>query len=83
MILHILLIIVHKEGIDIMESSVMLAAGCFLYRSWEALLIGTVGAIIACISMPLVDKMRIDDPVGASSVHGNDISVSINALNCQ
>jgi hypothetical protein len=58
----------------------MLTAGCFLYRSWEALLIGTVGAIIACISMPLIDKMRIDDPVGASSVHGNDISVSINAL---
>lgn len=83
MILHILLIIVHKEDIDIMVSSVMLAAGCFLYRSWEALLIGTVGAIIACISMPLMDKMRIDDPVGASSVHGNDISVPIDALNCQ
>jgi hypothetical protein len=49
----------------------MLAAGCFLYRSWEALLIGTVGAIIACISMPLIDKMGIDDPVGASAVHGN------------
>lgn len=61
----------------------MLTAGCFLYRSWEALLIGTVGAIIVCISMPLIDKMRIDDPVGASSVHGNDISVSIDALNFQ
>ncbi|PNF29238.1 hypothetical protein B7P43_G10466 [Cryptotermes secundus] len=67
-----------REGrLDIMDlinsilgSLVSITAGCFLYRSWEALLIGTVGAIIACISMPLIDKMRIDDPVGASSVHG-------------
>jgi len=50
----------------------MLAAGCFLYQSWEALLIGTIGALIACIAMPLIDKMKIDDPVGASSVHGNN-----------
>jgi ammonia channel protein AmtB len=56
---------------DIIVFSVPLAAGCFLYRSWEALLIGTIGAIIACVSMPLIDRMRIDDPVGASSVHGN------------
>ena len=50
----------------------MLTAGCFLYQSWEALLIGTVGAIIACLAMPLIYKMKIDDPVGASSVHGNN-----------
>jgi ammonia channel protein AmtB len=68
---------------NVMENSVMLAAGCFLYRSWEALLIGTVGGIIACVSMPLIDKMRIDDPVGASSVHGNNISVSTDALKCR
>jgi ammonia channel protein AmtB len=62
---------------------VMLAAGCFLYRSWEAFLIGTIGAIITCISMPLIDKMRIDDPVGASAVHGNNTVVPTDALNCQ
>ena len=30
-----------------------------------------MGGIIACVSMPLIDKIHIDDPVGASSVHGN------------
>jgi ammonia channel protein AmtB len=55
----------------------MFTAGCFLYRSWEALLIGTLGAIIACVCMPLIDKMGIDDPVGASSVHGNNILIPV------
>jgi len=50
----------------------MLAAGCFLYQSWEALLIGTVGALIVCVAMPLIDKIKIDDPVGASAVHGKN-----------
>ncbi|KDR12066.1 Putative ammonium transporter 3, partial [Zootermopsis nevadensis] len=67
-----------REGrLDIMDlinsilgSLVSITAGCFLYQSWEALLIGTVGAIVACVSMPLIDKMGIDDPVGASAVHG-------------
>lgn len=45
-------------------------AGCFLYRAWEALLIGLIGAAIASAAGPLFDKMRIDDPVGASAVHG-------------
>ncbi|GFG38745.1 hypothetical protein Cfor_02773, partial [Coptotermes formosanus] len=55
---------------SILGSLVSITAGCFLYRSWEALLIGTIGAIIACVAMPLIDKMKIDDPVGASAVHG-------------
>ncbi|KAJ9598650.1 hypothetical protein L9F63_010665, partial [Diploptera punctata] len=67
-----------REGkLDIMDlinsilgSLVSVTAGCFLYRSWEALLIGTLGGIIACVTMPLIDKVHIDDPVGASSVHG-------------
>jgi hypothetical protein len=63
----------------------VLAAGCFLYRSWEALLIGIMGALIVCISMPLIDKMGIDDPVGASAVHGNNtFSFQLNdTLNCE
>lgn len=45
-------------------------AGCFLYRTWEALLIGSIGGGIACLAMPLFDRIGVDDPVGASSVHG-------------
>ncbi|XP_063217732.1 putative ammonium transporter 2 isoform X2 [Bacillus rossius redtenbacheri] len=54
----------------ILGSLVAITAGCFLYRAWEALLIGAVGSAITCVSMPMFDALGIDDPVGASSVHG-------------
>lgn len=60
-----------------MNKELAVTAGCFLYQSWEALLIGTVGAIVACVSMPLIDKMGIDDPVGASAVHGNNTLIPV------
>ena len=47
------------------------SAGCFLYESWEAIVVGMVGATLTCSSMPLMDFMKVDDPVGATSVHGN------------
>jgi len=46
------------------------AAGCFLYRTWEAVLVGAIGGVIACTTMSFFDRMGVDDPVGASSVHG-------------
>uniref|UniRef100_A0A6P7FBL8 Ammonium transporter n=2 Tax=Diabrotica virgifera virgifera TaxID=50390 RepID=A0A6P7FBL8_DIAVI len=54
----------------ILGSLVSITAGCFLYQGWEALLVGTLGAILVCSSMPVFDMMGVDDPVGASSVHG-------------
>jgi len=36
----------------------------------EATLIGAVGGLIAVFSITTLDKLRIDDPVGAISVHG-------------
>ncbi|CAG9134227.1 unnamed protein product [Plutella xylostella] len=67
----------NKGRADVMElingilgSLVSVTAGCFLYRAWEALLIGVIGAAIASATTPLFDKLRIDDPVGASAVHG-------------
>ncbi|KAJ0170283.1 hypothetical protein K1T71_014211 [Dendrolimus kikuchii] len=55
---------------SILGALVSITAGCFLYRAWEALVIGFIGAAIASGSSPLFDRMRIDDPVGASAVHG-------------
>lgn len=49
---------------------VSITAGCFLYRAWEALLIGLLGALLCVLTMPLFDRLGVDDPVGASSVHG-------------
>lgn len=34
-------------------------------------MIGMIGAAIATVSSILFDKIRIDDPVGASAVHGS------------
>ncbi|KAK4884898.1 hypothetical protein RN001_001169 [Aquatica leii] len=62
------------EVIDIINgvlgSLVSVTAGCFLYEAWAAIIVGGVGAFIVCASMPLLDKLGVDDPVGASSVHG-------------
>ncbi|XP_062545159.1 putative ammonium transporter 2 [Armigeres subalbatus] len=54
----------------ILASLVSVTAGCFLYHAWEAIVIGIIGSALCCLSMPLFDKMGVDDPVGASAVHG-------------
>ncbi|XP_067132638.1 putative ammonium transporter 3 [Centruroides vittatus] len=53
----------------ILASLVSITAGCALYHPWESLVIGTIGSILASLTMPLLDKLQIDDPVGAISVH--------------
>ena len=50
-----------------------MAAGCALFSTYEALFIGSVGGLIAVETMPLIDKLHVDDPVGATSVHGQFI----------
>ncbi|CAO1387079.1 unnamed protein product [Diamesa serratosioi] len=54
----------------ILGSLVSVTAGCYLYRAWEAILIGMIGAVLVCFLMPIFDRMGVDDPVGASAVHG-------------
>ena len=34
-----------------------------------AMLIGAIGSILACLTVPLLDKLKIDDVVGAIPVH--------------
>jgi ammonium transporter, Amt family len=36
---------------------------------WQAVIIGAVGGVIVVFTVPLLDKMRIDDVVGAIPVH--------------
>ncbi|XP_041983096.1 putative ammonium transporter 3 [Aricia agestis] len=67
----------NKGRADVMElinsvlgSLVAVTAGCFLYRAWEALVIGAIGALVTSLAGPLIDRLRVDDPVGASAVHG-------------
>ncbi|KAL7044742.1 hypothetical protein ACKWTF_002036 [Chironomus riparius] len=54
----------------ILASLVSVTAGCFCYGAWEAILVGFIGSILVCFLAPIFDKMGVDDPVGASAVHG-------------
>ncbi|XP_050312668.1 putative ammonium transporter 2 isoform X1 [Anthonomus grandis grandis] len=42
----------------------------FSPTGWEALVIGAIGSLLSCGAMLLIDKVKIDDPVGATAVHG-------------
>ncbi len=39
-------------------------------ETWAAILIGAVGGFIVVYSVAMFDRLKIDDPVGAISVHG-------------
>lgn len=54
----------------ILASLVSVTAGCYLYRAWEAMVVGMIGAILVGFLTPMFDRMGVDDPVGASAVHG-------------
>ncbi|KAK7068092.1 Ammonium transmembrane transporter activity protein, partial [Halocaridina rubra] len=55
---------------SILGALVSVTAGCALFTTWEALAVGIIGGLISVYGMPLIDKLHIDDPVGATSVHG-------------
>lgn len=48
---------------------VAVTAGAHLFSMYDALSIGFIGGILVVLAIPLFDKVRIDDPVGALSVH--------------
>tara|TARA_B100000029_G_C16889140_1_gene709676 strand:- start:56 stop:553 length:498 start_codon:yes stop_codon:yes gene_type:complete len=48
---------------------VSITAGPDYPTIWLAVVIGFCGAGLAVLAIPIFDKMRIDDPVGALSVH--------------
>ena len=55
----------------VLAGLVGITAGCDCVDIWAAAVIGIVTSVIMCYSVSFVDKkLRIDDPVGAISVHG-------------
>ena len=48
---------------------VAITAGPDVASAATALLIGAIGGVLCCIAIPMFDKLRIDDVVGALSVH--------------
>jgi Amt family ammonium transporter len=49
---------------------VAITAPCAFVEPWAAIVIGTIGGIIVVYGVILLDKLQIDDPVGAVPVHG-------------
>lgn len=48
----------------------IILASCAIVRPFEALIIGVIGGILAILCAELIERMKIDDPVGAVPVHG-------------
>ena len=48
---------------------VAITAGPDLYNIYQPILIGAIGGMLVVIFVPLFDKFKLDDPVGALSVH--------------
>jgi Amt family ammonium transporter len=49
---------------------VAITAPCAFVEPWAAIVIGAIGGIVVVFGVMLLDKIRIDDPVGAVPVHG-------------
>lgn len=55
----------------VLAGLVGITAGCDCVDIWAAAVIGVVVSIVMCLSVAFIDKVcKIDDPVGAVSVHG-------------
>jgi ammonium transporter, Amt family len=50
---------------------VAITASCAFVSAWAAAVIGAIAGVLAIVAAVFIDtKLRIDDPVGASAVHG-------------
>ena len=58
-----------QSSLVIYISLIYYAAICSLTRPWEAFVIGAIGALLACPGCALLERLRIDDPVGCVPTH--------------
>lgn len=49
---------------------VAITAGCAFVAPWAAVIIGLVAGVVVILAADFIEKIRIDDPVGAFAVHG-------------
>src|SRR5204862_259823 len=68
-------IVLRKPDISMMLNGVIAAlvaitAASGFVAPWAAVVIGFFAAAIAVVAVPLVERIGIDDPIGAVAVHG-------------
>ncbi len=61
---------VGMAGNGALAGLVGITAGCAFVDSWASIVIGLVAGAIVVLSVMGIDRLRVDDPVGAISVHG-------------
>ena len=61
---------VAMAGNGVLAGLVGITAGTYVVNNWGALIIGAIAGVIVVFSVYFFDRIRIDDPVGAVSVHG-------------
>jgi Amt family ammonium transporter len=54
----------------LLGGAVAVSAGAAIEEAWAAVLTGVIAGLIVQATMRLLDRRRIDDPVGAVAVHG-------------
>jgi Amt family ammonium transporter len=54
----------------ILGGLVGITAGCDCFSDWMAIVVGVVAAVLVIAATLALDKIQIDDPVGAFPVHG-------------
>ncbi|HWH33017.1 MAG TPA: ammonium transporter [Egibacteraceae bacterium] len=57
-------------GNGILAGLVGITAGADVVNNLGAVLVGLLAGVVVALAVPLVDKLKVDDPVGAVSVHG-------------
>jgi len=53
----------------VLAGLVAVTAGSGFVKHWEALIIGALAGVFYCLSVKLLTKLQIDDPIDAVSVH--------------
>jgi Amt family ammonium transporter len=53
----------------ILGGLVAITAGCAVIDPWAAIVIGAVGSLVVMGAIELLERLKIDDPVGAAPVH--------------
>ncbi len=68
-------VVLRKPDVSMMLNGVIAAlvaitAASGFVAPWAAVIIGFVAAMIAVVGVPLIERIGIDDPIGAVAVHG-------------
>src|SRR5580765_7417630 len=68
-------LVLKKPDVSMMLNGVIAAlvaitAASGFVAPWAAIVIGFLAAVIAVVAVPLVERIGIDDPIGAVAVHG-------------